>query len=83
MEQNEIYALAKLGANRYRLRKLCLTHEEAQGIRRQEGTGYDGLRSLFEGIPLREDVLDGRLDFILPDRGTAMPGSAWRGPGRR
>ncbi len=67
MEQNEIYALAKLGANRYRLRKLCLTHEEAQGIRRQEGTGYDGLRSLFEGIPLREDVLDGRLDFILPD----------------
>lgn len=67
MGRNEIYALAKLGANRYRLRKLCLTREEIQEIRRQEGTGYDGLRSLFEGIPLREDVPDGRMDFILPD----------------
>nr|WP_302020138.1 hypothetical protein [uncultured Acetatifactor sp.] len=67
MERKEIYALARLGANSYRLRKLCLSHEEIQKIRQHEGTGYDGLRSMFEGIRLTEDALDGRMDFILPD----------------
>lgn len=51
MERNEIYALARLGTDRYHLRKLYLPREEIQEIRQQEGTGYDDLRSVFEEIP--------------------------------
>ena len=67
MERNEIYALAKLEANKYHLRKLYLPREEIQEIRQQEGTGYDDLRSVFEGIPFPDDTGNGRLNFILPD----------------
>lgn len=67
MERNEIYALAKLGADKYRLRKLYLPREEIQEIRQQEGTGYDDLRSVFEGILPAENTGNGRMNFILPD----------------
>ncbi len=67
MERNEIYALAKLGADKYRLRKLYLPREEIQEIRQQEGTGYDDLRSVFEGILSAENTGNGQMNFILPD----------------
>ena len=67
MERNEIYALARLGTDRYHLRKLYLPREEIQEIRQQEGTGYDDLRSVFEEIPFTNDAENGRLNFILPD----------------
>ena len=51
MERSEIYALAKLDANKYHLRKLYLPREEIQEIRQLEGTGYDDLRGVFGGIP--------------------------------
>lgn len=67
MERSEIYALAKLEANKYHLRKLYLPREEIQEIRQLEGTGYDDLRGVFAGIPLREGMENGRMNFILPD----------------
>ena len=67
MERNEIYALARLGTDRYHLRKLYLPREEIQEIRQQEGTGYDDLRSVFEEIPFPDETGNGRLNFILPD----------------
>ncbi len=72
MERSEIHALAKLGANRYRLRTLYLPREEIHGIRQQEGKVYSGLRELFEGIPCTGDTEDGRMAFILPDSGGGL-----------
>lgn len=67
MERSEIYALAKLESNKYHLRKLYLPREEIQEIRQLEGTGYDDLRSVFEGIPPAEDTKSGCMNFVLPD----------------
>ena len=67
MERSEIYAITKLETDKYHLRKLYLPREEIQEIRQMEGTGYDDLRSVFEGIPLTGNTESGRLNFILPD----------------